>query len=103
MDYDGPSEGAGCNQGQGTMPAAMPGLGPRPEKARAVQAIQGQARVNRLSLADEARQSTLRERVYEACQRGEHQSRQYNRALRCAQLMEQHPEVAELVELLREF
>jgi hypothetical protein len=103
MDYDGPSEQASA--GAGTMP--MPGGSYAGKAAATLRPNQ----VNRLSLADEAPRDAvampLRERVYRAAQyagqEASNNQRRYERALRCAQLMEAHPEVAELVELLREF
>lgn len=114
MDYDKVSEGPSPSGGCGTSP-----VDPEFNRLRGAGTISGAAqpgqyyagrneareRVNRLSLADEPQAAVpnLRERVYHACRRGEEAARKYNRALRCAQLMEAHPEVAELVELLREF
>ncbi len=61
--------------------------------------------INRLAYGGEqaASQPNIRERLYKTISNGEYEIRRAERAQRALQLLEAHPEVAELVELLREF
>lgn len=107
MDYDRPDT-AETTRGNGCGPSPAPpygGTAPGLNKAEDGQRLR--MTLGNQGNQNEARSVPLRERVYAAMQCSqrelEYNQRRYQHAHRCAQLMELHPEVAELVELLREF
>jgi hypothetical protein len=88
--------------GDSVRPVIETGQGTDPEYLKRG-ADQCTARVYDECKSEEPRRSNLRERIRIAIHEGERASRRLNAALRAKYIIDQHPELAELLDALAEF